>query len=176
MRRRRPWRVDRGRGWLAVLVLTIIVAPGCAAFRRAPLDVPPGHRVVLGEVWTGGFDWPQVVLDIVRDGGGYQHELPVDATRTPFVITLPPGRYQITRLRINEGGRLLPDTPWFQVGVVFDVGAPAVYVGTIQIERVTFSPRLRVVVRDDHERTVPALRGRYPELPSTIERSLARPA
>jgi hypothetical protein len=173
--RRRCW-AGAGRGWLAALVLAATVATGCAAFRRGPLDVPPGHQVVLGEVWTGGFDWPQIVLDVARDGGGYQHELAIDATRAPFVMTLPPGRYQITRLRVNEGGRLFPDAPWFQVGVVFDVGAGAVYVGTIQIERLTFARQLRVVVRDDYDRTVPAFRARYPELPATIDRSLARPA
>jgi hypothetical protein len=165
-----------GRGWLAALVLGAIVSTGCAVFRKAPLDVPPGHRLVLGEVFTGGFDWPHVVLDIARDGGGYQHELPVDAARVPFLITLPPGRYQITGLRVAESGRLFPDPPWFRVGVVFDVEAPAVYVGTIRIERLTFARQLRVEVRDEYDRTVPALRAQHPGLPSTVERALARPS
>jgi hypothetical protein len=165
-----------GRGWVAALVLGAIVSTGCAVFGKAPLDVPPGHRVVLGEVFTGGFEWPNVVLDIARDGGGYRHELSIDAARVPFLITLPPGRYQITRLRLNESGQTFANAPWFQVGVVFDVEAPAVYVGTIRIERVVFGPRLRVEVRDEYDRTVPALRAQYPGLPSTVERALARPS
>jgi hypothetical protein len=50
-----------------------------------------------------------------------------------------------------------------------------VYVGTLRLERVVFVRQLRVLVRDDYERTVPTLRERYPELPSAIVRGLMRP-
>jgi hypothetical protein len=153
----------------------VIVTTGCAAFREAPLEVPPGHQAVVGEVFIAGFSEPRVVLDVAREDGSYRHELPVDATRSPFVITLPPGRYQITRLRINESGRTFPDEAWFRVGVVFDVGDAAVYVGTLQIERVVFARQLRIMVQDEYERTVPAMRARYPELPSVVARALMRP-
>ena len=61
------------------------------------------------------------------------------------------------------------------MSVVFDVGDTAVYVGTLDIERVVFARQLRVLVRDKYERTVPAMRKRYPELPSVVTRSLMRP-
>lgn len=152
------------------------MAAGCAAFRSAPLDVPPGHQVVLGEVIVRGFSVPSLVLDIVREDGGYRHELPVDAGRSQFVITLPPGRYRTARLRINDSGRTLPDEAWFQVGVGFEVGGGAVYVGTLQIERVVFARQLRVTVQDEYDRTVPALRARHPELPAVVAKALMRPA
>jgi hypothetical protein len=163
------------RRWLAALALGALVAAGCAAFRRAPLDVPPGHQAVLGEVFIAGFSVRSVVLDIAREDGSYRHELPVDAGRSQFVITLPPGRYQITRLRINESGRTLPDEAWFPVGVEFEVGGAAVYVGTLQIKRVAFARQLRVAVHDEYDRTVSAMRARYPELPPVVARALMRP-
>lgn len=164
------------RRWLAVLARGALVAAGCAAFRTASLDVPPGHQAVLGEVFVAGFSVPSVVLDIAREDGSYRHELPVDAGRSQFVITLPPGRYQITRLRINQSGRTFPDEVGFQIGVGFEVGGAAVYVGTLQIERVTFARQLRVAVRDEYDRTVSAMRARYPELPPVVARALMRPA
>lgn len=167
-----------GRGrrrWLAVLALGAIAPAGCAAFREAPLDVPPGHQVVLGEVFAAGFREPSLVLDIVREDGSYRHELPIDTVRRPFVITLPPGRYQIPRLRINESGRVFPEETWFQVGVEFEVGRTAVYVGTLELERVVFARRLRVTVRDEFERAVPPMRARHPELPPVVARAVMRP-
>jgi hypothetical protein len=151
------------------------VATGCAAFREAPLDVPPGQQAVVGEVFISGFSMPHVVLDIAREDGSYRHELAVDAIRSPFVITLPPGRYQVTRLRINDGGQVFPDEAWFQIGVVFDVGNTAVYVGTLLLERVVFARQLRVMVKDEYERTLPAMRARYPELPPAVARAIMRP-
>jgi hypothetical protein len=145
-------------------------------FRRAPLDVPPGHRLVLGEVSIAGFSEPRVVLDIAREDGTFRHELPLDVSLTPFVITLPPGRYQVTRLRINEAGRTFPEEAAFPMRVAFEVGdAAAVYVGRLQIERVVFARQLRVRVQDDYDRAVPEFRTRYPELPATIARAPMRP-
>jgi hypothetical protein len=172
-----PWTRSVGVGGrrvLAVVAMGALVAAGCAAFRRAPLDVPPGHRLVLGQVSMVGFGEPHVALDIVREDGTYQHELPVDATRSQFVITLPPGRYQVTRLRMNDSGRTFPDEMAFRLAVEFEVRDPAVYVGTLQIERIVFMRQLRVTVQDEYERTVPALRARYPELPPMIMRALMR--
>jgi len=164
------------RQWRAALALGALLVAGCGAFRSAPLDVPPGHQAVLGEVIVRGFSVPSVVLDIVREDGGYRHELPVDAGRSQFVITLPPGRYRVARLRINDSGRTFPDEAWFQIGVGFEVGGAAVYVGTLQIERVVFGRQLRVAVQDEYDRTVPALRARHPELPPVVAKALMRPA
>ena len=162
----------RGRR-LAALAMGVAVLAGCSAFRRTPLDVPPGHRVVMGEIAVAGFSEPQIALDIAREDGAFRYELPVDFRLTPFVITLPPGRYQITRLRFNEMGRTFPEEVGFPLRVTFDVGdAAAVYVGRLQIERVVFARQLRVTVRDDYERAVPEFRARYPELPPSIARAL----
>ena len=170
---RRPAR-GRLRSVVAVVAATAI-AVGCGAFRRSLPDVPPGHRLVLGEIFIAGFSEPRVVLDIVREDGTIRHELAVDLTLSPFIIVLPPGRYQVTRLRINESGRSFPEEAFFPVGATFDVGdAAAVYVGQLQIERVVFARQLRVTVLDDYERAVPEFRARYPELPSTIARAPMR--
>ena len=175
MKRLGPVAAPVGPGqWVVALGLGLVVLAGCSVFRREPLDVPPGHQVVLGEVAIAGFSEPQVVLDIVREDGTYRTELPVGAPRTEFVITLPRGRYQITRLRINESGRAFPEETWFRVGATFDVEEAAVYVGTLTIERVVFARQARVAVRDEYERSVPTLRLRYPELPSVIARAPMR--
>jgi hypothetical protein len=161
---------------LAAVLLGVLAAAGCAAFRREPFEVPPGHQAVLGAVFISGFSQPHVVLDIAREDGSYQAELAVDAVRSEFLITLPRGRYQVTRLRINESGQTLPDEAWFRIGATFEVGDAAAYVGTLALERVVFARQLRVMVHDDYERTVPAIRARYPELPPAIVRAIMRPA
>ena len=177
MIRHNPWRAARvHRRSVAALLVGALLVAGCSAFRREPLEVPPGHRVVLGEVVITGFANPRVVLDFSREDGSYQEQLPVDAARSPFVITLPPGRYLINRLRVNDQGRTGPESTDFRLAVTFDVGDPAVYVGTLAIERVSFLRQLRVSVQDDYESAVPAIRARYPELPPNITRSLMRPA
>ncbi len=165
------------RGPLAVLAAGMLLAAGCSVFRREPLDVPPGHQAVMGEVVVMGFGAPpHVVLDIAREDGAFRHELPIDLARSPFLITLPPGRYLVQRLRINESGPSFPEEPWFQVGAEFSVGQTAVYVGTLQLERVVFARKLRVTVQDEFDRLVPELRARYPELPPVVGRALMRPA
>ena len=160
---------------VAVGVAALLVA-GCGAFRRAPIDVPPGHRVVLGEIVTSGFATPQLILELTREDGSFQEELPIDFERSPFVITLPPGHYLVTRIRVNEQGRTGPESTNFRLAITFDVNDSAVYIGTIKIERVAFLRQLRVTVVDDYEQAVPAIRARYPERPSEITRSLARAA
>jgi hypothetical protein len=160
--------------WGAALGLGVLVLAGCSMFRREPLDVPPGHQVVLGEVAIAGFSERHVVLDIVREDGSYRTELPVSAPRTEFVITLPRGRYQVTRLRINESGQSFLSEAWFRIGATFEVGDAAVYVGTLTIERIVFAHQARIAVQDEYERRVPTLRRRYPELPSVIARAPMR--
>jgi hypothetical protein len=167
--------VPAGPGrWTVALGLVVLVLAGCTAFRREPLDVPPGHQMIVGEVAIAGFSEPQVVLDIVREDGSYRTELPVGAPRTAFVITLPRGRYEVTRLRLNEGGRSFPEEASFRIGATFEVEDAAVYVGTLRIERVVFARQARVAVQDEYEKSVPALRLRYPELPSVIARAPMR--
>jgi len=162
----------RRRAALAVGALLMVA---CGAFRREPLDVPPGHAVVLGEIFINGFATPHLTLDLSREDGGFQEQLPIDTMRSPIVMTLPPGHYLINNLRINEQRATGPETTNFRITVKFDVGAPVVYIGTLQIERVAFLRQLRVTVKDEYERFVPAIREQYPELPAEIARSLAEP-
>jgi hypothetical protein len=160
---------------MAALVIGTLLVAGCGAFRREPIDVPPGQQVVLGEIYLRGFNTASWILDITREGGTFDQTLSVDAGRSPFAITLPPGRYLIKRLHLNEMGRTGPETTDYYFTVTFDVGDQAVYVGTLQIERVTFLGQVRVTVQDDFESSIPEIRARHPGLPSEITRSLARP-
>jgi len=161
---------------VAALVAGALVVAGCSAFRREPIDVPPGHRIVLGEIALNGFPTTHLILDFTREDGGFQDSITIDATRSPFVITLPPGHYLIKNLRVNEQGRTGPETTNYWIAVAFDVDAPATYVGTVRIERQTFLRQLRITVDDEYETAVPMIRARYPGLPSEIARSLMRPA
>jgi len=161
---------------LAALAVGVFLVAGCGAFRREPLDVPPGHRVVLGEILTNGFSTTNLALDISREDGSFPESITIDARRSPLVITLPPGHYVIRNLRVNDQGRTGPETTNFWIAVMFDVDAPATYVGTLRIERVAFLRQLRITVDDEYESAVPAFRERYPELPSEIARSLMRPS
>jgi hypothetical protein len=161
---------------LAAVAVAIATA-GCGMLGPQPLDVPPGHQAVMGEIVVTGFGaTPHVVLEIAREDGSFRHDLPVDSVRSPFVITLPPGRYQVQRLRINENGPAFPEEPWFRVGAEFTVGGTAVYIGTLALERVVFNRQLRVTVQDEYERTLPVLRREYLELPPVVGRAIMRPA
>jgi hypothetical protein len=161
---------------LAALAVGALLVAGCGAFRREPLDVPPGHGVVLGEIALSGFPTSHLVLDFSREDGSFQDSITIDAMRSPFVITLPPGHYVIKNLRINDQGRTGPETTNFWISVGFDVDASATYVGTVRIERVAFLRQLRITVDDEYETAVPMIRARYPGLPAEIGRSLMRPA
>jgi hypothetical protein len=174
---RRDFRQAGGahRSAVAALVIGTLLVAGCGAFRREPLDVPPGQRVVLGEILTNGFSTTHLVLDLTREDGSFQESVTIDAKRSPLLITLPPGHYLIRTLRVNEQGRTGPETTNFWITVTFDVEAPATYLGTLRIERVAFLRQLRITVDDEYESAVPAFRERYPELPSEIVRSLMRP-
>ena len=160
----------------AVLVGAALGIAACGAFRPEPLDVPPGHRIVLGEIALSGFPTPHVILDFGREDGGFQDSITIDAMRSPFVITLPPGHYLIRNLRVNDQGRTGPETTNFWISVAFDADASATYVGTVRIERVAFLRQLRITVDDEYETAVPMIRARQPGLPSEIARSLMRPA
>jgi len=172
-----PRSVDGGRRRrLVALALGTLAAAGCAVFRAESLDVPPGHRLVLGRIDLTRFDQPSAVLVIAREDGTYRIDLPIDASWSPFVITLPPGRYQITQLRRIDSGQAVPEELTFPLRVAFEVGdAAAVYVGTLEIERAVFGRQLRVTVRDEYDRTVPAIRARHPDLPPVVARALMRP-
>ena len=159
----------------AVLGIALGVA-ACGAFRPAPLDVPPGHRIVLGEFVLSGFPTAHVILDFSREDGSFQDSITIDAMRSPFVITLPPGHYVIKNLRINDQGRTGPETTNFWISVTFDADAPATYVGTVRIERVSFLRQLRITVEDEYDTAIPMIRARQPGLPTEIARSLMRPA
>ena len=128
------------RRCLAALTLGVLLAAGCAVFRREPLDVPPGHRLSWVGSTSRGSETPHVVLEIVRVDGGYSMGSRSTCLGASFVITLPPGKYNVLRLRIGDSGRTFPDQTIFPLQVGFEVGdAPAVYVGTLQIERVAFA-------------------------------------
>ena len=177
MRRVGPRRTGVGRRrWLAALALAAIAPAGCAALVREALDVPPGQQPVVGAVSISGLGGLDVVLDIAREDGSYRLDLTVDGGRRQFLITLPPGRYQIPRFRMNESRATSSGEVWFRLGVQFEVGGTPVYVGTLRIERVVFGRELRITVLDEYERTVPAMRARYPELPPVVARALMRPA
>ena len=160
----------------AALVAAALGIVACGAFRPEPVDVPPGHRIVLGEIALTGFPTTHLILDFSREDGAFQDSITIDAMRSSFVITLPPGHYVIKNLRINEQGRTGPETTNFWISVGFDVDAPATYVGTVRIERVAFLRQLRITVDDEYETAIPMLRERHPGLPSEIARSLMRPA
>jgi len=156
-------------------VLAVALAPalGCAALRPGRLDVPPGHRAVLGRIdlRSGALE---SLIEIVREDGAFRHDLRSGLGQHDFVITLPPGRYRIARVRLLQDRQTLDQHPVRELRVTFEVGAePAVYVGTLRLGE-AFGERLLVAVVDEYETTVPALRARYPDLTGTISRSLMR--
>jgi hypothetical protein len=163
------------RGRLAALAAVAWAAAGCAAL-GGTLEVPPGHRVVLGGIDLRRFREVEAVLEIVRSDEAYRHDLRVGPAPGAFAFTLPPGRYRVARVRLLESRRALPEQPAFDLDVGFEVAAaaPAVYIGTLRLVR-DFGPRVQAEVVDEYERAVPALRARHPEIGDGVARSLMRP-
>lgn len=166
----------RGGAWLALVLLSLAMA-GCAVVRPGLLEVPPGYRVVLGRIDLSRFAASEALLEIVRDDGAIWLDLRVGAGRQDFVITLPPGRYRISRLRLVDDRQASPTHTILYLQVGFEVGPePAVYVGTLRLLSALGGQKLDVTVADEYEQAVPALRARQPGIPETVARSLFRPA
>jgi hypothetical protein len=165
-----------GLGPAAALLVLWLAAAGCGLARPAPLDVPPGQRVVLGRVDMTATDIPEGFVEVVRDDRTFDYSLPVTRGTSDFAISLPPGRYRIARLRGGKDGRTVPNQMVWDVSpVTFEVGAePAIYIGTLRFHQ---SPgRFRVTVIDELDQTLRVIRRWHPDLPAPVVRSLASAA
>jgi hypothetical protein len=157
------------------LVLVLSGLAGCGAFAPQPVDVAPGHHVVLGRVDLSALEVSEGIVDIARQDGQFNHELRIGLGAAEFAVGLPPGRYRIFRFRGAKDGRTLSDDYIRYLNVGFDVGdAPAVYIGTLRVFS-DFGPVARVTVLDEMEATLRVLRGRYSDVPPTPIRSLMTP-
>jgi len=164
-----PW-------WVAVPVVLLVGVGGCALVQPRPLDVPPGHRVVLGRVDLFGFVGREGVLEIVKEDGTFSHGLVAGPGAREFAIVLPPGRYRIVGLRATNYPRTFPPGgPVWNLDLSFEVVSdPAVYIGTLRVTS-GFGEDLEVVVADESEDTIRVLSAWYPNLPRPIARALAVP-
>ncbi|HZS34566.1 MAG TPA: hypothetical protein VFC42_14480 [Methylomirabilota bacterium] len=168
--------VDRRRRARRAVALAVAaaIAGGCAALGAGPLDIPPGHRVVLGGLDLSRFDAPEALLEVIREDGTFRRDVRVDPAQRAFVTTLPPGRYRVARLRVVDSAQTSPDVIAYDLRLGFDVAAaPTVYIGTLRVIR-EFATRVRVEVLDEYDRTVPALRARHRDIPVPVERALMR--
>lgn len=167
-----------GRGRYAgvfILAVWVLVAAGCAAVLRPSLDVPPGHRAVLGGLDLSRFPVTEGILEIVREGGGFDEAVRVGLGSRAFAISLPPGFYRVIRLRAFRDGHRFPNDAVWDVGLRFEVGRePAVYIGTIEVLG-GWERRLRFRVLDEYDATVGVLRARYADIPEVVARSLLEP-
>jgi hypothetical protein len=163
----------RAWGSLVLLVAGLALGAGCAGVRRPALDPPPGHRTVLGRFDLSRFEVRHGLVEIVRDDGTFTEFVPVSWDRSEFAITLPPGRYLVTRLRAFQDGRTFPNDAVWDLGLTFDVGAEAaVYIGTLRVAPGA-GRRLRIDVIDEYDDTVRRLRSRYADIPDAVLRALA---
>lgn len=166
----------RRRVRATLLAAALVAGAGCSMLGPQRLDIEPGFAVIVGEIDMRSVPEPQGLLQMVREDGAVRYDLPVQRGPFRFAVPLPPGRYRMVSLRVIDTAQVSPDHIDYLVGATFDVTMPAVYLGTVRFEREQFGAiRLRVVVVDDFDRTVPAVRARYPDLPATVERSLLRP-
>jgi hypothetical protein len=157
-----------------VVLVVLVALAGCAALRPAPLDVPAGHRVVMGRVDLERFGEAGVLVVILREDGAVRHELSVGLGGLDFAITLPPGLYRIVEVRTADDGRTLPTHTVFRPRLEFEIGAdPAFYVGTLRI--VTTLGRTEAIVADEAPETLRVLRARHPNIPEAVVHSLLRP-
>jgi hypothetical protein len=166
---------DRSRVARRAALLLALVAVGCAAFGRQPLEVPPGHRVVLGRVDLGGFGVPEGILQIIKEDRSFDSALPIRLGQEDFAVTLPPGRYRVQELRAMKDHGSIPDDSIWPLQLTFEVGPePAVYIGTLRLVS-RFGRNVAVTVVDEYDATVRTLRGLYTNLPEPVAHRLLQP-
>jgi hypothetical protein len=155
--------------------LGLLALAGCAALRPTALDVAPGQHAVLGRVDISRLAVSSVIVDIIREDGSFDYELPIGPGAGDFAIALPPGRYWIARVRLVLDRQVAPDVPMRGLRVSFDVEReePAVYIGTLRLSG-RLADRIQAEVVDEYARTLPVLRGWYSDLPATVGRSLMK--
>lgn len=155
--------------------LMLVLLAGCAALWPGPLEVPPGHRAVLGRVDLAGFEVPQATLDIVKEDGTFNATVSAGPGRRDFALALPPGRYRVTRI-VAIKDRSTSSVSGWPLNLAFEVGPePAIYIGTLRVGS-TLGPAVRVSVVDEYEDTLRALRALYSDLPQPVTRRLMTPA
>ncbi len=156
------------------LGLALALLGSCALGTPARLDLPPGQRAVLGRVDLSRFEVDDALLEVVREDGTFGTGLYTGPGDGVFVLTLPPGRYRIPRVRAVQDRASVPTETVWDVAVTFEVGPePAVYIGTLQlVSRWGRAPEVRVV--DESAQTVPAAQARYRDLPHPVVRRLGR--
>lgn len=165
--------VGTGSRRVVLALLSSVAAVGCGAFGPVPLDVPPGHRAVLGRVDLLG-EVTEGTLDIVKDDRTFEHALPVGQGPGDFALVLPPGRYRIVRFR-GAQQRQSVRAPVWELALAFEAGPePAVYIGTLRLAA-TYGRAPRVAVTDEYEATLRTLRTWYSDLPAVVARRLLVP-
>ena len=66
-------------------------------------------------------------VELIEQTGGARYRIPVDGSNTQFAVFIPPGRYQMTRVKIHEG----PFLSIADLGSSFSIEeGPAIFVGT----------------------------------------------
>jgi len=66
-------------------------------------------------------------VELIEQTGGARYRIPVDGSNTPFAVFIPPGRYEMTRVKIHEG----PFLSIADLGSSFSIEeGPAKFVGT----------------------------------------------
>jgi hypothetical protein len=66
-------------------------------------------------------------VELIEQTGGARYRIAVDGSNTPFAVFIPPGRYEMTRVKIHEG----PFLSIADLGCSFSIEeGPAIVVGT----------------------------------------------
>jgi hypothetical protein len=156
-----PGRRAALRGLLALALA------GCGVLGPRKLDVPPGQRVAIGRVDLTRFDVEEVILFLTRDDGVFGDQMNARGLQD-FVVTLPPGRYEIRKLHTVNDRLSIPDHASRRVQVSFEIpDSPVVYLGTLRLST-RIPPFVESAVIDEFDRTVPRFRARYPDLPEPV--------
>jgi hypothetical protein len=157
---------------VAWLVVALLLAGGCGVLGPRPLDVPSGHHAVLRRLDLSGLGVPEGTIELVKEDRSYEDLIHVGPGQREFAVTLPAGRYLVTRLRAFPDQHRFTNQPVWDLRLTLEVGsAPAVYVGTLRVWRRS-EQDLRVEVVDEYDDTLRVLRRHYADLPATVARSL----
>ncbi len=154
-----------------IVAVVCLLNAGCATpIASVPLELHQDDTVAFGRVrvfltgpTTRAFLPEMRFFELVSQETGNRYRIDIGSADAPMYLSLPPGKYELTRIMINEGAFQAMANP----GPTFLVRPNRLnYVGTWQFEvsSPTYDRKVQLSAVMNLDKAIQDLRARYPKL------------